>query len=214
MSDQTENQETGSDLDDLKIKATKLNIQFHPNIGLEKLQAKVDNHQIAPQKPVEAVGTPQIMTVSEITELQQLRAEKAEREAKAIIKPVLSKDEKIQEMIKEQSELIRIRVSCMNPNKRDWEGEMYTVANRYVKFKRYVPFNNDEGWHVEKMMLTFMQNKKCQIFFTRKDDRGNSTRHGKTINELNIEIMTPLTVHELEDLAQRQAMAAGSAEAA
>ena len=206
-SDQTENQGTGSDLESLKAQADALNISYHPNIKEEKLLDKIKSHQPAAQ-PIPAQ---EILTVTEITELQQLRAEKAEREALNIVKPTESDTAKRKRITQEAGKLVRIRVSCMNPNKRDWEGEMYTVANDFVKYKRFVPFNNDEGWHVEQMMLNFMLEKECQIFYNVTDSRGNKTRKGKLIRELSIEIMTPLTHEELQELAQRQAMARGEA---
>jgi len=202
---QTENLVTGSDLEALKIQATKLGISFHPNIKEEKLIDKINSHEASG----ESIQAAQMLSVSEITELQQLRAEKAEREAKQVIKPVENENQKRARIIREAGKLMRIRVSCMNPNKRDWEGEMYTVANRYVKFKKYVPFNNDEGWHVPKMMVDHLISRECQIFYTIKDGRGNKTRQGKLIKELNVEIMPDLTAEELQKLAQRQAMARG-----
>jgi len=210
MSDQTENQETGSDLDVLKAVAKELNIKHHPSIGLVKLQKMVDAYHASPKQVNKPVM--EQLTVTEITELQQLRAEKAERDekAKAAAKPKLSKGAARKAAMDEAKKLIRIRVANMNPNKRDWEGEMYTVSNAVVgTHKKYVPFNNDEGWHVQNIIVKHMQERKCQIFFTKKDARGNKTRHGKLINELNVEIMDPLTVPELKELAQRQAMARG-----
>ena len=210
MNDQTENQGTGSDLDILKKQAADLNIKHHPAMGAPKLQALIDKH-LAGEEPKQVHTPPvEVLTVSEITELQQLRADKAEREAKKAKKPKLNKGQQRRVHMDEASRLVRIRVANMNPNKRDWEGEMYTVSNAVVgTHKKYVPFNNDEGWHVPNIIVKHMQEKKCQIFFTKKDNRGNKTRHGKLINELNVEIMDPLTVPELKELAQRQAMSRG-----
>jgi len=179
-------------------------------MGAPKLQALINKH-LAGEEPKQVYTPPvEILTVSEITELQQLRADKAEREAKKAKKPKLNKGQQRRVHMDEASRLVRIRVANMNPNKRDWEGEMYTVSNAVVgTHKKYVPFNNDEGWHVPNIIVKHMQEKKCQIFFTKKDNRGNKTRHGKLINELNVEIMDPLTVPELKELAQRQAMSRG-----
>ena len=208
MSDksQTENQGTGSDLELLKAQATQLGISFHPNIKEESLLAKIKAH-----KPVQAAQQSQTLTVSEITELQLLRAEKAERDAKLKLAPIETSTAKKARKIREASKLVRIRVVNMNPNKRDWEGEMYSVGNEFVSFNKYVPFNNEEGWHVPQMILGHMKERKCQVFYTKKDHRGNKTRHGKLVDELSIEVMDPLTMDELKELAQRQAMARGEA---
>jgi len=211
MSDQTENQGTGSDLDSLKAQAADLGVKHHPAMGAEKLQKLIDKHLADEEpKPVHVQPT-EIMTVSEITELQELRKMKLELDAKSKKAPVLTESQKRAAVIKKAGKLIRIRVTCMNPNKRDWEGEMYTVSNDLVKFAKYVPFNNDEGWHVPQMILNHMKERQCQVFFTSIDDRGNKTRKGKLVPELAIEIMNPLTVTELQELAQRQSMAKGEA---
>lgn len=106
------------------------------------------------------------------------------------------------------SELVRIRVTCMNPAKKEWDGEIFTVGNSTVgTFKKYIPFNADEGWHVPRIILEQLQERQCQVFVTSRDNRGNTTRRGKLIKEFAVEILPALTEEELKDLAQRQAMA-------
>lgn len=74
-------------------------------------------------------------------------------------------------------------------------------------FKKYVPFNADEGWHVPRIIYNQMAERQCQVFVTRKDERGRSIREGKLIKEFAIEVLDPLTTDELAELARRQAMA-------
>ena len=106
------------------------------------------------------------------------------------------------------SELVRIRVTCMNPAKKEWEGEIFTVGNSVVgTFKKYVPFNADEGWHVPRIIYEQLKERECQVFTTVRDARGNSTRKGKLIKEFAIEVLPNLTEEEIKELAQRQAMA-------
>lgn len=106
------------------------------------------------------------------------------------------------------SELMRIRVTCMNPAKKEWEGEIFTVGNSVVgTFKKYVPFNADEGWHVPRIIYEQLKERECQVFTTVRDLRGNSTRKGKLIKEFAIEVLPNLTEEEIKELAQRQAMA-------
>ena len=98
----------------------------------------------------------------------------------------------------------------MNPAKKEWEGEIFTVSNNAVgTVKRYVPFNTEDGWHVEHILLEQLRERQCQIFVTEKDSRGNKVRKGKLIREFAIEVLDPLTKEELAELAQRQAMARG-----
>jgi hypothetical protein len=108
---------------------------------------------------------------------------------------------------KEASRLIRIRISCMNPAKREWDGEIISVGNSVVgTFKKYIPFSADEGWHVPKIIYDALVDRQCQIFTAGKDSRGNTIRQSKLIKEFSIEVLPPLTADELQELARRQAL--------
>jgi len=170
-------------LDELKTLADSLGVQYHPSIGKEKLIEKIEA----------AAGTPE--------------AEPEAAEAKEEVTP--------EELRKQAKRLVRVRVNNMNPAKREWEGEIFTVGNKLIgNVKRYVPYGVE--WHIEKCIFDMLKSKKCQIFTTVKRKTGNGTvdvRQGKLINEFAIEELPPLTEAELKDLAQRQAMARGTAEA-
>lgn len=108
----------------------------------------------------------------------------------------------------EAAKLVRIRITCMNPNKKEWDGEFITAGNSVVgSFNKFVPFNADEGWHVPHIIYEQLRDRMCQVFYTVRDSKGNATRKGKQIKEFSIEVLPPLTKEELHDLAQRQAMA-------
>lgn len=110
-------------------------------------------------------------------------------------------------IIDEATKLIRIRLTCMNPFKKDWDGELITVSNSVVgTLKRYIPFNAPDGWHVPQMMLNMLEERQCQVFYNEKTRNGVSIRKGKLIKEFAIEVLPPLTEKELKDLAQQQAM--------
>lgn len=110
-------------------------------------------------------------------------------------------------LIREANKLVRVRITCMNPSKKDWEGEIITVSNTVVgTFKKYIPFNADEGWHVPQIILNMLNERMCQIFQSVPDGRGNMIRKGKLVKEFSIEVLPDLTPSELHDLAQRQSM--------
>ena len=173
------------ELEVLKARADKLGIKYHPSISLAKLKEKV-SEGLKEDSPEE------VETVKPGKETDvQLKARKR-REANA---------------------LIRIRVSCMNPNKKEWDGEIITTGNTNTgTIKKFVPFNSDEGYHVPHMIYEQLLQRQCQVFVTVKDNRGNKVRKGKLIKEFAIEVLPPLTEKELKELAQRQAMASGSAD--
>ena len=173
------------ELDALKARANLLGVKFHPSISLEKLREKVN-------AAVTSDG-----------------AATSEEEAKAPAEP---KQETIGEKRKrlktEALKLVRIRLTCLNPAKKEWEGEIITVGNSLIgSVKKFVPFNADDGWHVPHVIYQQLKERQCQIFQTATDARGNKVRKGKLIKEFAIEVLPPLTKEELDELARRQAMA-------
>ena len=129
-------------------------------------------------------------------------------------KPETKEDEtegqKRQRQMREASKLVRIRLTCMNPFKKDWDGEFFTVGNSVVgSYTKYVPFNSEDGWHVPQIIYNHLIERQSQIFVTRKTDRGVTVREGKLIKEFAVEVLPQLTQAELDELARRQAMAGG-----
>jgi len=170
----------------LKARADMLGISYHPSIGLDKLRNKV-NSQSVEDEPDE----PEKVTTSKS------------------VKPAVETEGQIRVRKKrEASELVRIRVQCMNPAKKEWDGEIFTVGNAIVgSYKKYIPFAADEGWHVPRIIYQHIKERQCQVFTAVKDSRGNTTRKGKLIKEFAVEVMEPLTQVELDEMARRQAMA-------
>lgn len=173
------------ELEALKARANLLGVKFHPSISLEKLREKVN-----------AAVTSDGATASE-------------EEAK---EPTEPKQETIGEKRKrlkaEALKLVRIRLTCLNPAKKEWEGEIITVGNSLIgSVKKFIPFNADDGWHVPHVIYQQLKERQCQIFYTATDARGNKVRKGKLIKEFAIEVLPPLTKEELDELARRQAMA-------
>jgi hypothetical protein len=162
----------------LKESADQMGISYSKNIGVSKLRERLD----AAMNEESTVEAPK----KEAKETDgQMRLRKRE----------------------EASALIRVRVTCMNPNKREWQGEIFTVSNSIVgTYRNYVPFNLDEGWHIPQIILNQVKSRQCQIFKTVNGPRGEKLRKGVLIPEFSIDVMTPLTKQELAELAQRQAM--------
>ena len=155
-----------------------MGISYHPSIGVEKLREKVNGALTGADTAKDPVA-PGVESEDDIRRRQKLRA----------------------------SELVRVRVACMNPAKKEWEGEIFTVGNTVVgTFKKFVPFNAEDGWHVPRIIYNQLVERQCQIFVAAKDERGNPIRKSKLIKEFAVEVMPALTKDELEELARRQAM--------
>jgi hypothetical protein len=179
-----------AELDSLKESATSMGVSFHPSIGYDKLKKKIEEHLA--EESTEGDESTKADNVVAIG--RETKAQKSNR------------------LKKEHSKLVRIRLTCMNPLKREYEGEVFTVSNRVVgTLKRMVPF--DAVWHVPQIMLNVIRERECQVFQSIRDNYGRTSRKGKMIKEFGIELLPSLTGAELQDLAQRQAMANGTSEA-
>lgn len=193
---------TQDELETLKARAAMLGVKHHPSIGVEALREKVAAAQAG--KPAEpdttptapaAVVTPLVASADPAADAPVAAAPETEAQ-----KRMRRKNEALK--------LVRIRVTCMNPAKKEWEGEIFTAGNAAIgSVKKFVPFNADDGWHVQHIIYQMMLDRMCQVFSTVTDDRGNKVRRGKLIREFAIEVMPQLTQDELDELARRQAMA-------
>lgn len=118
-----------------------------------------------------------------------------------------SEEDKRVALIREANKLVRVRITCMNPAKKEWEGEIITVSNSVIgTIKKYIPFNADDGWHIPQVILNMLNERMCQVFNSVPDGKGNMVRKGKLVKEFSIEVLPDLTPSELHDLAQRQSM--------
>lgn len=166
------------ELTTLKARADLMGVTYHPSIGVEKLREKI-NAALAPKASAEA---------------EPAEGEETENQMRVRLQ-------------REAAELVRVRVSCMNPAKKEWEGEIFTTGNSVVgTYKKYVPFNTEDGWHIPRIIYNQITSRECQIFVTTRDSRGNTSRKGKIIKEFAVEVLPALTQEELAELARRQAM--------
>lgn len=182
------------ELASLKARADRLGISYHPSIGLDKLKAKVAeamSGEPAPAAPdASAVAAAPVAGVTPSVVVPETEGQKRKR------------------LKNEALALVRIRLTCMNPMKKEWPGEIFTTGNSTVgTIKKFIPFvNADEGWHVPKMMYDQLVARQCQVFYTEKTKNGVSVRKGKLIREFAIEVLPMLSQPELDELARRQAM--------
>lgn len=176
----------------LKARADMLGLQYHPSIGVEKLRAKV---------AAAIDGTPSV------SDSEDDKSEVDLPVAAAPVKPRAETEvEKRVRLKQEATKLTRIRLTCMNPAKKEWDGEIFTAGNSIIgSVKKFVPFNAEDGWHVPFIILQMIQDRMCQIFVSTTDSRGNKVRKGKMIREFAVEILPQLNKDELAELAARQA---------
>jgi len=195
MTEDTQSEATQEDtipdeLETLKSRADTRGIKYHPSIGLDKLKLKME-------------AADSETATEEIVNITKLQNKGIEYMDHAQYTKLSARERK-----KRCGSLIRINVTSMNQNKKNWEGEIMSAGSAKLgTFKKFIPFNTTDGWHVPYIIYQAMKERKCTIFQTVKDSKGVKKRVPKSINEFNIEVLPPLTREELKSLAQRQAMA-------
>jgi hypothetical protein len=161
----------------LEARARILNINFHTNISTDKLRERVNSALLGngPEPDEERPAKGE----SDVARRSRLK--------------------------KDASQLIRIRIHCNDPAKKEWPGEYITVGNNAVgTYRKYVPYNQDEPTHIPKIMLNALREKRVQVFATKKGKNGIPVREAKSIAAYSIEVMPALTQEELTELARSQ----------
>ena len=165
----------------LKDRADRMGITYHPSIGLDKLRSKVKTALDLDEEPVKK-------DESGLSEYIETLGQKKAR------------------LKKESERLIRVRVACMNPTKAAMEGDIFTAGNKYIgMISKYVPFNAD-AWHVPKILVDMMEEKRYIHHYKIKDAQGNDINKQKLMKEFSIQYLPNLTEQELKDLSHEQAI--------
>jgi hypothetical protein len=116
------------------------------------------------------------------------------------------KDQEAKKRIRNAGALVRVQVTCMDPGKKNWDGEFISVGSAKMgTFKKFVPYNG-LPYHLPRAILDEMKTRKCTVFINEK--RGGETfKKGKLIDKYSIQELPPLTSEELEELARQQKLA-------
>lgn len=175
----------------LQEQAVKLGVSFSPNIGIETLKQRIKAKLEEKEAPAPE-SQPELISKS-----------KTEAERQQAVR---------QKQWKDELNLVRIRVSCLNPLKAQVPGEILTVANKYVgTVRKYVPFGEatNNGYHVPKIIYNELKSRKFNSVTTRKGENGQMVVTQRLVPEFAIEVLPPLSKEELQQLARQQAAAAG-----
>lgn len=162
--------------------ADLLGIQFHPSLSTDKLRDRVRAKLSETAADLSSGQT------------QPSRLEETKEE---------SENERRARLRADAARLIRVHITCMDPAKKEYQGEVFTAGNAVVgSFRKFVLFN--EPYHIPNIIYKQLLDKKCQIFVDVKGDRGQKTRKGKQINAYAIQVLPPLTPEELAELREDQ----------
>ena len=171
----------------LKRKADTLGIPYSARIGIDALREKVNaalnsDGSGDDEKPERAL--------SKIEREALLRKELQERELK----------------------LVRCRITNLNPNKKELQGEILCVANKYLgDVKKFIAYGEatDEGYQIPMILYNELKSRKYTSLRSRTV-KGQIVVDQRWVPEFAIEVLEQLNEKELKKLALKQAAAAGA----
>jgi hypothetical protein len=187
-----ENEETEATPDELallKERATLLGISFSHRIGVDSLREKIANKLAGTEEKEEEEAAP--VALNKAQEAAKLR----------------------KELTADAMRLIRLRITNLNPSKKDLHGEIFTVANRYIgNVRKFIPYGEvtDNGYHVPNVIYKQMKTRKFLNVKTRRGKNGNIIVDQQWAPEFALEVLPTLTKEELAKLAAAQAAAGGA----
>jgi hypothetical protein len=213
MTDETQtNEETERQV--LKARASVLGIQHSNNIGVEALKKKIEDKMAENEANSEASNTAPISTEN-VTQPQTVApelnplADEDEGPDFETMTPGQRKQYMRQTVVKKAMALVRVRIYCMDPKKKDIPGEIITTGNKFVgTVRKFIPFGEatDNGYHIPQMLLNVLRDRKFLQISTRKDKRtGRMTTTTRYVSEFAIEELEPLSKDDLAQLATEQA---------
>ena len=208
--DEEDDLEMPSEIDMLKDRAKLMGIQFSNNIGVEALKAKIEEKRAATeaaaqpkQEPAPAATQTAAQTGFGAGAINALTGNET-RPAKPKSLRQYLRDEKMK--------LIRLRITNLDPKKKDLPGEIITVANEYIgTVRKFVPFGEvtDNGFHVPQCIYDLLKERTFVSIKTRKDQKGQTIVEHQNAREFALEILPQLTPEELAQLSAAQAAAGG-----
>jgi anti-sigma28 factor (negative regulator of flagellin synthesis) len=200
---QNSNDDSVDELSLLKQRARMMGVEFSNNIGIEtlkeRIQAKMSGDKDQGNTTQSGGGTnvpsmedPEVSTPAPKKKRKTLR----------------------QKLAEENLKLVRLRITNLDPKKKDLPGEIITVANEYMgTVRKFVPFGEvtENGYHVPYCIYKNLKSRKFLNIRTFKDRRNNNQIKVEQswAQEFALEVLPPLTKEELEKLASAQT-AAGS----
>lgn len=180
--------------EDLREELKSHGIELHHKTGVAKLRSTLqsvldgtyqENEEVETKDKVE---TTEEVTV-EVKSTKEVAPKKLTREQEAM-------------------KLVRIVVSPNDPVKAALPGGIFTVCSSKINkgraIKKYVPFNNDEGWHVPNAIYKQIDNAQMQKFKKVKLPNGDTAMEPYIAKMYNVQVLPPLTEKEVADLAAAQ----------
>jgi len=122
----------------------------------------------------------------------------------------ITTEEANKRLTKEQKamKLSRIVVSPNDPLMSSYPGLIFTVGSSSINqgrmIKKFVPFNNDEGWHVPQIIIDQIDSAEMQKFKTVTMPDGAKEVQPYLTKKFNVQRLPDLTQPEMQALAASQ----------
>lgn len=184
----------------LKQRAKMMGITFSNNISLdtlkERIRQKMESETVSAVEPEEEESFPQA-------------PEAVKPSAKA------KKQTLRQKVYQENMKLVRLRITNLDPKKRELPGEIFTVANEYLgTVRKFIPFGavTDSGYHVPYCIYKSLKKRQYLSISSRTVPGTNQTLiEQRLVPEFALEVLPQLTPKDIARLAASQAAAGGVA---
>ena len=194
----TEGETAVDELALLKERAKQMGIPFSNNISLETLRKRIADK-------MEGKDEPEVNPLSGDVEIAAITSAPKKLDAKQnalALRKMMQRD---------QMKLVRVRITNMDPKKKDLPGEIWTVSNEYLgNVRKMIPYGEqtDEGFHIPYCLFRLLQSKRFLHIRTVKDRVTGVERQDKQwVKEFSLDVLPDLTKEELARLAAAQAAA-------
>lgn len=181
----------------LKHKADLLGVNYSNNIGAETLRERIRAKQ-------EELDNAEAVPAQQVFAANPLAGDSAAPVKRMTLRQMLHRD---------QMKLVRLRITNMDPKKKDLPGEILTVANEYIgTVRKYVPYGEqtEGGFHVPYCLYKMMDARRFLNLRTRKGPNKQVIVEQNWAREFSLEILPDLTEVEIKRLAVAQAASSGS----
>lgn len=184
----------------LKSEADAYKIAYSPNIGIEALRGKVDGY-------LEAKAEAQQLAKEELAKEAAIETEVAKRTGAIKAAPITADEKEFdlgkhrQKKTLEATRLVRVIVSCLNPDKSGDDQGNFQAGNAFIEtVKRQIPFN--VPWYTEQILLNVIREKTYQQRY------GKGLLQQRNAKEYQVTEIGDISPQELEELKRSQALKA------
>ncbi len=190
----------------LFARAKLMGIKHSNNIGNDKLAALITAKQEGESVEEDEEEFEQEASAEEDQEVNGFTNE---------VPAVTAKKSLRQQLLEENMKLVRLRITNLNPAKKDLHGEIFTLANGVVgTIRKFIPYGEvtQDGFHVPYCIYKRLKNRKFLHIRSITDPKTKQIRVTSSYaNEFALEVLPQLKPQELRKLGQAQ-LAAGSLE--